>query len=209
MTGPWWQSSRLLIAASVGLALLTAGGVGAWLWSEARERRAAAAYTDPLARLSAARGSALTPEVRAGIARDLETALAQHPSAGLAAQAAFELGNLRFAERDWARARTAWEVAAARGTGTLRTLARASLGYAWEAERNLAKALEAYRAALGALKPGDFHYAELLLAVGRVHELAGDRAAAVETYRRLLKEVPQSPRAEDVRIRLASLGAAP
>jgi tetratricopeptide (TPR) repeat protein len=209
MTWPSWLSGRLLAAVGVGVALLAAAAVGGWLWSEAREGRAAAAYADPLARLSAARGSSLTPETRAGIARDLEAALAQHPSARPAAEAALELGNLRFAERDWARARSAWEVAVSRGTGTLRVLAQAGIGYAWEAERNLPKALEAYQAALGTLQPTDFHYAELLLAVARIHELAGDKPAAVETYRRLLKDVPGSPRAEDVRVRLASLGVAP
>jgi tetratricopeptide (TPR) repeat protein len=209
MIWPSWLSGRWLAAAGVVLALLALAAVGGWLWSDARGRRAAAVYADPLMRLAAARGSSLAPETRAGLARDLEAALARQPSAGPAAQAAFELGSLRAAERDWPRARSAWEVAAARGTGTLRVLAQAGIGYAWEAERNLPKALEAYRAALQGLQPADFHYEELLLAVARVHETAGDKAAAVETYRRLLKDAPGSPRAEDVRIRLASLGATP
>jgi tetratricopeptide (TPR) repeat protein len=209
MTWPAWLSWRLLAASGVGLALLAAVAVGGWLWSETRERRAAAAYAGPLARLSTARGSPLTPETRAGIARDIEAALAQEPAAGPAAQAAFELGNLRAADRDWPRARSAWEVAVARGTGTVRILAQAGIGYAWEAERNLPKALDAYQAAIAPLRPGDFHYEELLLAIARVQELRGDKAAAVETYRRFLKEIPGSPRAEDVRIHLAGLGVGP
>jgi tetratricopeptide (TPR) repeat protein len=209
MTWPAWLSGRVLAAAGAGLALLAAAALGGWLWSEARERRAAAVLAGPLARLSTARGSPLTPETRAGIARDLEAALAQQPAAGLAAQAAFELGNLRAAERDWPRARSAWEVAVARGTGTMRILAQAGIGYAWEAEGNLPKALDAYQAAIAPLKRGDFHYEELLLAIARVQELRGEKAAAVETYRRFLREAPGSPRAEDVRIRLAGLGVAP
>jgi tetratricopeptide (TPR) repeat protein len=209
MTWPAWLSWRLLAAAGVGLALLAVAAAGGWLWSEARERRAAAAYAGPLARLSTARGSPLTPATRAAIARDLEAALAQQPAAGPAAQAAFEVGNLRAAERDWPRARSAWEVAVARGTGTVRILALAGIGYAWEAEQNLPKARDAYQAAIVPLKPGDFHYEELLLAIARVQELSGDKAAAVETYRRFLREIPGSPRAEDVRIRLAGLGVGP
>jgi tetratricopeptide (TPR) repeat protein len=193
----------------MGLALLAAAAVGGWLWSEARTRRASSAYAGPLAAVAAARGSALTPEARTALGRDLEAALTQHPSAPPAAQAAFELGNLRFAARDWAGARRAWEITLARGTGTLRVLAQAGIGYAWESERNLAKAQEAYQAALGALRPGDFQYDDLLVALGRVHELAGDKTAAVEAYRRLLREAPGSPRAEDARIQLARLGVEP
>jgi len=39
----------------------------------------------------------------------------------------------------------------------------------------------------------------------RVQELGGKRAAAVETYQRLLKELPDSRRAEELRSRVASL----
>jgi hypothetical protein len=47
------------------------------------------------------------------------------------------------------------------------------------------------------------------MAQARVQEVRGEKAAAVETYRRLLREMPQSLRADDVRSRLGSLGAAP
>ncbi|MGH7393193.1 MAG: tetratricopeptide repeat protein, partial [Candidatus Rokuibacteriota bacterium] len=92
---------------------------------------------------------------------------------------------------------------------TVRTLARAGIGYAWEGEQNWAKAAEAFQAALADLKPGDFHYEELLIDLARVQEVGGQKPAAIDTYRRLLKEVPGSLRADDVRTRLASLGAAP
>lgn len=207
MTRP---SARVALGAAVGILVLAALGLGAWLWAGARDRRAVAAYAEPLARLAAPRSQALGPEARAAIARDLEAALAQHPSASIAAQAAFELGNLRHAARDFAGARSAWEVAAAQAASpTLRTLARAGVGDAWEAEGNPGKAAQAYQAALAPLRPADFHYEALLLALGRVQEQSGQQAAAVETYRRLLREQPHSPRADDVRGRLAAMGVTP
>jgi len=205
-----WRSPRGLLAAGVGVLVLAGLGFGAWLWAEARERRAVGAYVEPLARLAAARSTAPSPEASAAIARELEGALAQYPSASVAPEAAYELGNLRYAARDWARARSAWEVVSAHAQSpTLRTLARAGIGYAWEAEGNLPKAREAYGRALAGLRPGDFYFEELLMAQARVQEQSGETAAAVETYRRVLRDVPNSLRADDVRSRLGSLGAAP
>src|SRR3989442_14950649 len=72
----------------------------------------------------------------------------------------------------------------ARGVpGTLRTLARAGIGYAWEAERTFPKALEAFQAGPAGLRPGEFYYDELLVDVARIQELSGNQAAAIETYR--------------------------
>jgi tetratricopeptide (TPR) repeat protein len=205
-----WPSPRTWLAAGLGVAILAGLGAGAWLWTEARERRAAGVYVPALAQLAAARSTALSPEARAAISRDLESALAQYPSASLAPDAAYELGNLRYAERDWARARSAWEVVGAHASSpTLRILAQTGIGYTWEAEGNLAKAREAYERAQAGLRPGDFYFEELLMAQARVQEQSGDKTAAVETYRRLLREVPQSLRADDVRNRLGILGATP
>ena len=207
MTRP---SPRTLIFTALGVLVLAGLGVGAWLWSEARERRATAVYVEPLARLATARSTTLTPEARAGLARDLEAALAQYPSASVAPEAAYELGNLRFAERDWARARSAWLVVSAHAQSpTLRTLAGAGIGYAWEGEGKLAEAREAYGRVLAGMRPGAFYFEELLMAQARVQEQSGDKAGAIETYRRLLRDVPTSLRADDVRSRLASLGATP
>jgi tetratricopeptide (TPR) repeat protein len=205
-----WLSPRRLVAVGGGVLVLAALGLGGWWWADATERRAAAAYAEPLGRLAEARAGSLSPETRVAIANDLEAAMARYPSATLAAQAAWELGNVRYAERAWERARRAWAITLARSPSpTLRTLARAGIGYTWEAEANLPKATEAYQAALAGLRPGDFDYEEVLMALARVQESAGDRAQAVETYRRLLREVPQGLRVDDARSRLASLGAAP
>jgi len=43
--------------------------------------------------------------------------------------------------------------------------------------------------------------------LGRSEELAGRKAEAIETYRRLLKEIPQARRASEIRARLTALGA--
>jgi tetratricopeptide (TPR) repeat protein len=201
---------RWLLAGGVGVLLLAVLGLGAWFWAEARERRAVGLYLEPLARLAMTRGGELSAEARAAIARELESALGQYPSASMAPEAAYELGNLRYAERDWAGARGAWEIVSLQAQSpTLKTLARAGIGYAWEAEGNLAKAREAYSQALAGVRPGEFYFEELLMALARAQEQSGDKTAAVETYRRLLRERPGSLRADEARSRLASLGASP
>lgn len=208
LAGPW-LSTRLIIVLSGALAAVLLAGFGLWWWLESREREAASAYLTAMKNLPLTDG-ALPAEARAAAARNLEAALARYPSSPLAPLAAYELGNLRWAERDWTRARAAWEVAAARtASPTVRTLARAGIAYTWEAERNYERAAAAFQAALVGLRPGDFEYADLVLALARVQELGGKNDAAIDTYRRLLKEVPQSPRAEEVRARLARLGASP
>ncbi len=184
-------------------------GIGAWFWSDEQDRRATAAYVQAINQLSPS-GPPPTAEARANAARSLETALARYPSAAMAPLGAYELGNVRFGERDWARARAAYEITAARSASpTLRALARAGVGYAWEAERNPAKAVESYQAALASLKPGDFYYEDLLLDLARAQEQVGKKDAATDTYRRHLKELPKSPRAEEVKAGLTRLGASP
>ena len=44
-----------------------------------------------------------------------------------------------------------------------------------------------------------------MLDIARAQDLGGKRAAAIETYQRLLKDVPDSRRAEEFRSRMASL----
>jgi tetratricopeptide (TPR) repeat protein len=210
MIVPTWPPSRLTLGVIAGVILLAGVGIGAWFWSEEQDRRATAAYVEVMNRLGGNAASPPSPEARAAAARSLEVVLARYPSAAMAPLGAYELGNVRYGERDWARARAAYEVAAARtGSSTLRALARAGIGYAWEAERNPAKAVESYQAALAGLKVGDFHYEELLLDLARAQEQAGKKDAAVETYRKYLKELPKSGRAEEIKARLTRLGASP
>lgn len=203
-------SPRAVVITGAAVLVVAAVALGLFFWSGVQERRAASTYAAAIARSEAARGAQATPEARAAAIREIEQALAQYPSGAMAGEAAYALGDLRYAERDFARARAAYQLALARRTGgTIRTLAQAGLGYAWEAERRYPQALEAFQSALGGLGRGDFYYEELAVDVARVQELSGKKAEAIESYRRLLKDLPNSNRADDIRGRLASLGAAP
>jgi tetratricopeptide (TPR) repeat protein len=202
-------SPHVLLVAAVAVLGLAALGAGAWYWHGEQERRANGAYAAALARLANARGPEAAAD-RATAARELETALASYPSSAMAAQAAFELGGLRYGDRQYAAARAAWTIALARaGSNTLRTLARLSIAATWEAERDFPKAIDAYRGALAEMKPNEFQFEETLIDLARVQELGGHKDEAIQSYRRLLKDVPNTRRAEDVRVRLASLGATP
>lgn len=210
--GMSWLTWRTAAIAAIVVAVVAAIGAGAWFWMDAQTRRAEAAYAGAMTRLGARVGPEATtrPEERQMAVRELEAALAQYPSASMAPLAAYELGNVRYGERDFARARGAYELAIARGgSPTVKVLARAGLGYTWEAERNLPKATEAFQAALAELHPGDFFYEEILLDLARVQAAAGRTDDAVGTYRRFLKDAPKSPRLDEVKGRLVRLGASP
>src|SRR5207245_10376971 len=125
-------------------------------------------------------------EARARAQQQLEQLLAQHPSAARVGEAAFELGNLRYAARQWAPARGAYEIALARGhSPTVRALARTSIGYTWEAERDWGKAIEAFQAVARDLGPKDFLFDEVQFALARVQELGGRPSEALATYHRV------------------------
>jgi hypothetical protein len=101
LRGMGTSSRGLAVLAGAVLALALAG-LGTWWWLESREREAASAYLGAMKNLPV--DGALAPEARAAAIQGLEAALARYPSAALAPLAAYELGNLRWAERDWARA---------------------------------------------------------------------------------------------------------
>jgi len=201
-------SRRTLVAALLGIVVLAALVTAGWFWYAREQHRAMAAYAEALARLRAAQAPQATAEARTAAVRDLEAALARFPSAPAAPQAAHHLAGLRYDAGDYGAARGAYEVVLARGaSGTLRTLAQAGVGYTWEAERQYARAIDAYATALATLGPKDFYYEALLADLGRAQELAGRMPEAIATYRRLLKELPQARRAEEIRARLMHLGA--
>lgn len=206
MTLPPWRTLAIAAASLIALGLL---GFGAWAWNASQQGRAAAAYAETLAKHRAAEG-AVSPEARETAMRDLERVLAEYPSHAMAGHAAYMLGNLRFTSGQHDRARAAYQVAIARSSGgTIATLARAGTGYAWEAERKLPEAAQAFETAVADLKPGAFYYEELLSDLARVQEQSGKKDAAIATYRRMLKDLPRSARAPEIRTRLASLGAVP
>lgn len=138
----------------------------------------------------------------------LKQFLRDHARSASAAQAWYFLGNVEYRRGAQDAAIAAFAEAARRDTGSVSVLSRLGAGYAWEAKKDPARALEAYQEALKGRGPKEFLYAELLLGVARAQEQLTQTPAAIETYRRLLKDVPDSPRAEEVRARLAILGAA-
>jgi len=210
----FWTLGLPLIAwgASLGAcgAVLVASalGAGGWYWHTVSQRHAMAAYADALTRAQPALSQQATADARAAGIRDLEAALTQYPSGPGAAQIAYELGSLRFDAQQYGQARGAWELAVAQGAPrTLRALSQGGVAYTWEAERNYAKAVDAFKLALTGLGPKDFYYEELLIGLGRTQELSGQKADAIATYRRALNELAQSRRLEEIKARLAALGA--
>jgi tetratricopeptide (TPR) repeat protein len=199
---------RTLLLGSVTVLVVAALAAGGWYWRTVSQRHAMAAYADALTKAQPALSPQATADTRAAGIRDLEAALTQYPSGPGAAQVAYELGNLRFDAQQYGQARGAWELAVAQGAPrTLRTLSQGGVAYTWEAERNYAKAVDAFKTALTGLGPKDFYYEDLLIGLGRTQELAGQKAEAIATYKRAVTELAQSRRLEEVKARLAALGA--
>ena len=207
-TWPRLPSWRVLLAVGVTAAALGAAALGAWLWVSAQERRGLQAFAGAMINVQRSQAADAGPQARATAVKDLEAVLHEQTPAAVSAQVTYELGNLKYQERQYSAARTAYELTAAGSSPTLHRLAQANLGYIWEAEKDYAKAIAAFDGALAPLKAGDFLYEELLIDLGRVQELAGRKDDAVQTYRRIL-ENPRSRRAEDIKLRLAALGVSP
>jgi tetratricopeptide (TPR) repeat protein len=200
------RRSILIIAGCLVLAGM-ALGLG-WFWYNEYQTGALALYTEAMARAQEGQAPDAPAESRGAAVRALEAALAAYPSSAAAPQAAYQLGNLRYAAREFAAARGAFEVALAKGaTGTLQTLARAGIGYTWEAEGDFAKASQAYQVGLSGAGPDSFFYEELMMDLARIQALSGQKDAAIATYRRILKDLPSARRADAIRVRLATLGA--
>ncbi len=201
-------TGRTLIIAGIALLGIVALGAGGWYWHTVSQRHAMAAYAEAMTRAQAALSPQATADARAAGIRELETALTQYPSGPGASQVAYELGSLRYDAQQYAQARGAWDIAVAQGAPrTLKALSLGGVAYTWEAERNYAKAVDAFKIALTGLGPKDFYYEELILGLGRTQELAGQKAEAIATYRRALGELAQSRRVDEIKARLAALGA--
>jgi tetratricopeptide (TPR) repeat protein len=201
-------TGRTLIIAGIALLGIVALGAGGWYWHTVSQRHAMAAYAEAMTRAQAALSPQATADARTAGIRELETALTQYPSGPGASQVAYELGSLRYDAQQYAQARGAWDIAVAQGAPrTLKALSLGGVAYTWEAERNYAKAVDAFKIALTGLGPKDFYYEELILGLGRTQELAGQKAEAIATYRRALGELAQSRRVDEIKARLAALGA--
>ena len=200
---PW---ARLGLQAVAGAVLVAALAGGGWTWYRAREARGAAALGEAMALAQRAESAPGSAEARDRAVAALERVLGEHPGLTTVPQAAYELGNLRYAARQYPAARGAYEISLAKGaSGTIKTLAAAGIGYTWEAEKNYTSAVQAYEVALRGLGPSDFLYEDTLLSLARAQELAGKPTAALELYERALKDVPDSRRADDLRARIADL----
>lgn len=209
MSPAWLPHSpvfRWSLATAAGLVVLALLGVGVRAWYGAQESRGQAALAAASPVLDHARSAGASREDRERAVKALEAVIAEHPGNAVLQQAAYRLGNLRYEAGHHAQARAAYEVALAKGaSGSLRLLLALGIAYTWEAERNHVNAQSAYEAALRGLSPKDFLYEELQLGLARVQESSGQAAAALSTYQRLLKEAPESRRADDLRARMATL----
>ncbi len=198
---PSW---RVLTAIGVTLVVLGAAGLGGWLWFSARQQRALESFAEAMVKVQRSQAQGAPAEAKLGAIRELEASLQQQPPAAALAQATYELGNLKYVEGQYPGSRTAYELAAATKSPTLSRLAQVNVGYTWEAQKDYAKAIEAFQKAVAPLKPGDFLYDEILVDLGRVQEMAGQKDAAIKTYRRVLDN-PKTRRSDDIRARLATL----
>jgi tetratricopeptide (TPR) repeat protein len=185
------------------VAILVAGG---WLWLRTEDNRGQAALAAAADVVQQADGPTATTEARQRAIATLQLVLTQHGRSAAAAQAAYELGNIQYQGGDYAAARGAYEIALAKGaTGTLKTLSASGVGYTWEAQKDYAHAVTAYDSTTRGLQPKQFYFEEALLDLARAQALAGKPAEARATYERLLKDVPESRRAQDIRARIAAL----
>lgn len=181
--------------------------LGGWFWWSAYQSRGMVELERASGQARAAIRPQASAEARTEAIKALRAVIERYPRLTALPQAAHQLGNLHYQAKAFDEARKAYELCLARGPrGALGTLCRLGVGYAWEGgQGNPAKALAAYEGALQGLKPNDFLYDELSLGVARAYELLGQPAKARETYARLLKELPQGFRREEVSVRLASL----
>jgi len=185
------------------VAMVVAGG---WLWLRTEDNRGQAALAAAADVVQQADGPTATTEARQRAIAMLQLVLTQHGRSAAAAQAAYELGNIQYQGGDYAAARGAYEIALAKGaTGTLKTLSASGVGYTWEAQKDYPHAVTAYESTTRGLQPRQFYFEEALLDLARAQALAGKPAEARATYERLLRDVPESRRAQDIRARIAAL----
>jgi tetratricopeptide (TPR) repeat protein len=203
------RGGRLALKIAGVVVVLALAGTAGWLWLRAEETRGQVALAGAAEAVQQGEGPLATAEGRQKAIGLLQAVLAQHSRSAAATQAAYQLGNLQYQAGDYAAARAAYEIALAKGaSGSLRTLSASGVGYTWEAQQNYANAVTAYDAAARGLGPKQFFFEEALLDLARAQALAGKPADARVTYERVLKDAPESRRAEDIRGRIAGLDPA-
>lgn len=198
----------LMWGIGVVAALLVIGiAWGGWaLWKGRYEAQGAIALTQARALAAQSQAPGAPPDTRQRAEKALQDVISEYPRLSSVDQAAYLLGSLRFANAQYAAARSSFELTRAKaGSPTLASLAALDVGYCWEAEKNYTEAEKAYQSAISGAQPKNFLYEEAMMDIARVQDLGGKRAAAIETYQRLLKDLPDSRRAEEFRSRMASL----
>jgi tetratricopeptide (TPR) repeat protein len=199
----WLKPGLQAAAALAVVGLLVAIG---WGWYSWRESRALAALSDATALTQQADKLDAAPGARDRAVRALELVIADYPRLAVVPQAAYQLGNLKYSSGKYQEARSAYELAIAKGaSGALRTLSSMGIAYTWEAEKKYAMAAQALESAAKELRPKDFLYEETLMTRARDEELAGKPAVAIELYQRIIRDSPNTRQAEEARNRMASL----
>ena len=191
----------------MGAVIVLGLGWGGWAaWKTRYEAQGGLAFAQARALATQAQAPGAPADSRERADKALQAVIADYPRLSSVAQAAYLLGSIRFNAAQYPQARASYELARAKaGSRSLAALAALDIGYCWEAEKNYGAAENAYQSVLSGAKPQDFLYEEAMVDMGRVQELGGKRAAAVETYQRLLKDLPDSRRSEELRSRVASL----
>jgi TolA-binding protein len=201
---PLW---RWVLLAGGGLLVALFLGLAVSFVLQQREASARRAFAGLTASYQQALTGGEEPRL-AEVAKSLGAFLKDHPRSRSAPQGWYLLGNIEYRRGSYDAALAAFGEAARRDGGSVGALSRLGAGYAWEAKSEPARALEAYQGVLQGRGPKDFLFGEALLAVARSQEQLKQSDAAIASYRRFLKEAPDSPRAEEARARLAVLGAA-
>jgi len=196
-----WALWAVAVVAVIGIVW------GGWaLWKTRYEAQGSIALTQARALIAQSQAPGASADARQRAEKALQDTISEYPRLSSVGQAAYLLGSLRFANGQYGSARSAFELARSKaGSPTLAALAALDVGYCWEAEKNYEAAEKAFQAVISGASPKSFLYEEAMLDIARAQDLAGKRTAAIETYQRLLKDVPESRRAEEFRSRMASL----
>ena len=200
---PWIRWAVL----GVGAVIVAGLGWAGWsAWKSRYESQGSMAFVQARTLVAQAQTPGAAAGARERAEKTLQAVIADYPRLSSVAQAAYLLGSLRFAAAQYPQARSSFELARAKaGSSSLAALAGLDIGYCWEEEKKYDAAEKAYLSAISGAKPKDFLYEEAMIGAARAQELGGKRAEAVETYQRLLKDLPDSRRAEEIRSRLAIL----
>lgn len=200
-------AARGAVLGVLGVVAVLAAVGGVWAFLQQRETSARQAFAAAASAYQAAMAEGSEGSQLAEAARTLKQFVNDYPRSASATSAWYFLGNVEYRKGGHDAAIAAFDEAAKRSSTSIGVLSWLGSGYAWEAKQDPGKALVSYEQGLKGRGPKDFQYAELLLGVARAQEQLKQPAAAIATYRRLLKEAPEAPGAAEARGRLAILGA--